>query len=204
MITFTFVLASFALLIAPGPNVVFIITQAITHGRKAGLMCMLGGISGVLVITVLVALGLASLLAASELAFNIVKWAGAAYLIYMGVRTLLDRNAIQFEQQAGAYNGRRLFRQGMITSMLNPKLAVFFVAFLPQFVNPEAGNVTLQLLALGGTFAAIGVLSDGAYAMLAGTFGEWLRRQPVTARVLSWVAGCTFIVLGARLAFERR
>jgi threonine/homoserine/homoserine lactone efflux protein len=200
----TFVLASLALLIAPGPNVVFIITQAITHGRKAGLMCVLGGVTGMLVLTVAVALGLTGLLAASPLAFNAVKWGGAAYLVYIGIRTLLDKNAITFDTTVERSSLRRLYSQGLITALLNPKLAIFFAAFLPQFVQPAAGSIALQLLSLGLTFAALGLCSDSAYALLAGTFGAWLKRQPLAARVLGWVSGITFIGLGARLALQER
>jgi threonine/homoserine/homoserine lactone efflux protein len=204
MITPTYVLASLALLIAPGPNVVFIITQSITHGRKAGFACVLGGVCAMVVLTLLVAVGLAGLLAASPIAFNVVKWAGAAYLVYIGIKTLLSKDAIRFDQQADKANLGRLFSQGFVTALLNPKLAIFFAAFLPQFVNPAAGSIAPQLITLGLTFAALGVLSDGTYATLAGTFGNWLKRQPLAARVLGYVSGITFIGLGARLALEER
>jgi threonine/homoserine/homoserine lactone efflux protein len=202
MITISYVLASLALLIAPGPNVVFIITQSITHGRQAGFACVLGGVCAMVVLTGLVAVGLAGLLAASPIAFNVVKWAGAAYLVYIGIRTLLSKDAIRFDRVADKANLGRLFSQGFVTALLNPKLAIFFAAFLPQFVDTAAGNAALQLLALGLTFAALGAVSDGMYATLAGTFGAWLKRQPLAARVLGWLSGITFIGLGARLATE--
>jgi threonine/homoserine/homoserine lactone efflux protein len=202
MITLTYVLASLALLIAPGPNVVFIITQSITHGRKAGFACVLGGVAAMIVLTLLVAVGLAGLLAASPIAFNVVKWAGAAYLVYIGVKTLLSKEAINFDSSAAQADLKRLFSQGFLTALLNPKLAIFFAAFLPQFVEPAAGAVATQLTLLGLTFATLGIFSDGMYAMLAGTFGSWLKRQPLAARVLGQLSGITFIGLGARLATE--
>lgn len=200
----TFMLASLALLIAPGPNVLFIITQAAAHGRKAGLMCVLGGVTGMLVLTGLVAVGLAGLLAASPIAFNIVKWSGAAYLIYIGVRTLLDKNAIRFEQRAERASLSKLYTQGLITALLNPKLAIFFAAFLPQFVDPSSGNVAMQIVLLGLIFSAIGLTSDSSYALLAGSAGEWLKRQPRAINALRWVSGSVFVGLGLRLAVEEQ
>jgi threonine/homoserine/homoserine lactone efflux protein len=200
----TFAVASFALLIAPGPNVLFIITQAASHGRKAGFMCVLGGVTGMLVLTGLVAVGLAGLLAASPIAFNIVKWFGAAYLIYIGIRTLLDRNAIRFDRSAERASLSKLYSQGLITALLNPKLAIFFAAFLPQFVDPNGGSVALQIVLLGLIFSAIGLTSDSGYALLAGSAGDWLRRQPAAIKALRWVSGSVFIGLGLRLAIEEQ
>ena len=202
MITPTFVLASVALLLAPGPTVVYIITQAVTHGRRAGLMCALGGVSAILIMATLVTLGLAGLLAASPVAFNMLKWAGAAYLIYVGIRALLGRTQLSFDSAAAKTSAFRLYRQGLITGVLNPKTTMFFAAFLPQFVDRSAGSagVTLQLARLGLTFAALALFNDSIYAMLAGTMGGWLRRTPMAAIVLGKLSGLTFIGLGARLA----
>ena len=184
-------IASFALLIAPGPTVLYIITQAASHGRKAGFMCVLGGVTGMLVLTGLVAVGLAGLLAASPIAFNIVKWFGAAYLIYVGIRTLLDRNAIRFDRSAERPACPIVFA-GLITAVLNPKLAIFFAAFLPQFVDPNGGSVALQIVLLGLIFrcdrADIGLAAMRCWPARRAT---GLRRQPAAIKALRWVSGQT-------------
>ncbi len=199
----TFVFASLALLIVPGPSVMMVVTRAISLGRRAGLICVLGNTLAVVIVAAAVALGLAQLIEWSPLLFDIVKWAGAAYLVFLGMRALLDKTSINLSHSVTPMSDRALFTQGITTGLLNPKLAVFFAAFLPQFADPRAGNVPMQLFGLGMLFAGLALCSDGAYALLAGTLGDRLRRNPIAATVLRWASGVTCIGLGARLAFER-
>lgn len=197
-----FAAASMALLIVPGPSVVFVITRGVSLGRRAALLTVAGNVLAVLSITLLVVFGLGAMLDAVPLAFEVVKWSGAAYLVYLGIRTLLDRNAINFDTETADTDTRRLMTQGFMTTLLNPKLAIFFAAFLPQFVQPEAGNITGQLLLLGLIFATLALVNDSAYALLAGSAGERLKRSTRAIIVLRWASGITFIGLGARLAFD--
>lgn len=197
-----FAAASMALLIVPGPSVVFVITRGVSLGRRAALLTVAGNVLAVLSITLLVVFGLGAMLDAVPLAFEVVKWSGAAYLVYLGIRTLLDRNAINFDTETADTDTRRLMTQGFMTTLLNPKLAIFFAAFLPQFVQPEAGNITGQLLLLGLIFATLALVNDSAYALLAGSAGERLKRSTRAITVLRWASGITFIGLGARLAFD--
>lgn len=200
----TFAAASMALLIVPGPSVVFVITRGVSLGRRAALLTVAGNVLAVLSVTLLVVFGLGAMLDAVPLAFEVVKWSGAAYLVYLGIRALLDRNAINFDTETIDTDARRLMTQGFMTTLLNPKLAIFFAAFLPQFVQPAAGNITGQLLLLGLIFAALALVNDGAYALLAGSAGERLKRSTRAITVLRWASGITFIGLGARLALDTR
>jgi threonine/homoserine/homoserine lactone efflux protein len=143
-------------------------------------------------------------IASSATAFTAVKLAGAAYLIYLGVRRLVARDEALPEVAVGARSGKRLFAQGVVVNVLNPKTAVFFLAFLPQFVDPARGAVTLQFVVLGMTFVAVAMLSDGAYALVAGTAGDWLRGSERVRRWLSRCSGAVFVGLGVTAALSGR
>ena len=192
--------ASVAILLIPGPAVFYIVTRAMDHGRRGGLASALGVNLGIMVHVAFAVLGLSVLLASSAAAFNVVKYVGAAYLIYVGVRRLLDREEVPTADAAPVRSQRRLFSQGVIVSVLNPKLALFFVAFLPQFVDRAHGNVRLQLLIFGLLFEAIALCTDGSYALLAGTMGRALRNRKSYARAERYVAGGIYIALGAAAA----
>ncbi len=196
-----FVAAAFALLIVPGPAVLYIVGQSIHRGRSAGLVSMLGIQAGALVHVAAAALGLSSLLVSSALAFEIVKYAGAAYLVYLGFRRLLGRDANGDVAPGNERSLARLFRQGIVVNVLNPKTALFFFAFLPQFVDPAASAPALQIAFLGLLFVAIALVSDGAYALAAGTLGGWLRRSRGFAAAERYVSGTIFVALGAATAF---
>jgi threonine/homoserine/homoserine lactone efflux protein len=204
MITIPYVLAVLALLIVPGPSVVPVISRAVLHGRRAAILTVCGNVLAVLCVTVLVVLGLGALLQAVPLAFDVIKYAGAAYLVYLGVKALRDRDTFNFEASDTTLSTRQFITRGFAATLLNPKLAVFFAAFLPQFVHPEAGNITGQMLALGTTFAALAFLCDSTWGMLAASAGAWLKRSARAMRALRWFSGLTFIGLGARLALEER
>jgi threonine/homoserine/homoserine lactone efflux protein len=200
-----FAAASLALLIVPGPAVVYIVTRSLTQGRTAGVVSMLGVQAGGLVHVAAAALGISAVLASSATAFAVVKYAGAAYLVFIGIRKL--RRPAQEALAALEHHGHgRLFREGVVVNVLNPKTAIFFLAFLPQFVDPARGATALQVTVLGLTFIALAILSDGAYAVLAGSLGDRLRRSVAARRRLDRISGGIYVGLGAVAAFtgERR
>jgi threonine/homoserine/homoserine lactone efflux protein len=194
-----FSLATLALLLVPGPAVLYIVAQSVDHGRLAGLVSVAGVHLGTLVHTLAAAIGLSALIVSSAVAFNVVKYAGAAYLVYLGIRRLLERaeprDFVVREQPLA-----QLFWRGAVVNVLNPKTALFFFAFLPQFVDPGRA-VWTQVVILGFVFVALGLLSDGLYALTAGTLGRWLRRRP---GILRWGSGSVYIGLGAVTALSRR
>jgi threonine/homoserine/homoserine lactone efflux protein len=196
-----FVLAAVALLITPGPAVLYIVARSVEQGRWAGLVSALGVHVGTLVHVAAAALGLSALLVSSALAFDIVKYLGALYLVYLGVRRLLTSEASAASSAAAPKTLRRLFAQGIVINILNPKTALFFLAFLPQFADPSRGQLGLQVLCLGMIFVALGVVSDGLYAVLAGTAGDWLKRGGRFLRVERYVTGGVFVGLGLTAAF---
>jgi threonine/homoserine/homoserine lactone efflux protein len=197
-----FVPAALALLVVPGPAVLYVVTQSVSHGRRAGVASMLGIEAGGLVHVVAAALGLSALLASSALAFSVVKYVGAAYLVFLGVRRLLSRDATAGDAAPEHRSHGRLFRQGVVVNVLNPKTALFFLAFLPQFVDPARGSVTLQLLVLGLVFVGLATLSDGGYAMLAGTAAERLRGSDRLLRRERYVSGGVLVSLGVATALS--
>jgi threonine/homoserine/homoserine lactone efflux protein len=191
-----FAAASLALAVVPGPAVLYIVAQSVDQGRLAGLVSALGICVGGLVHVVAATIGLSSLLASSATAFTIVKYAGAAYLILLGIRRLLTREQLEDEVARAPRSRRRLFVDGVVVNVLNPKTALFFLAFLPQFVNPGEGTATLQILVLGLLFAVIALCSDSMWALAAGTLGSWLRRSRWYLGVKRWVTGTVFVGLG--------
>jgi threonine/homoserine/homoserine lactone efflux protein len=195
-----FVLAALALLITPGPAVLYIVARSIDQGRRAGLVSMLGVHAGTLVHIAAAAAGLSALLAASAVAFSMVKYLGAAYLVYLGVRRLLTRAPAPDAATPPARRLRRAFLDGVVVNVLNPKPALFFLAFLPQFVDVVRGQVGVQILVLGGIFVALGLCTDGSYALTAGTAAGWLRGHPRFLASERWVSGGMYIGLGVAAA----
>jgi threonine/homoserine/homoserine lactone efflux protein len=191
-----FAVAALALAVVPGPAVLYIVARSVDQGRLAGLVSAVGISMGSLVHVVAATIGLSSLLASSATAFTIVKYAGAAYLIFLGIRRLMTREQLEDEVARVPRPRRRLFVDGVVVNVLNPKTALFFVAFLPQFVDPEAGVATLQILVLGLLFALIALCSDSVWALAAGTLGSWLRRSRWYLGVKRWVTGTVFVGLG--------
>ena len=187
--------------VTPGPAVLYIVTRSVEQGRWAGLVSALGVHVGTLVHVAAAALGLSALLVSSALAFDIVKYLGALYLIYLGIRRLVTSDAAAAASAAAPRSLRRLFAQGIVVNILNPKTALFFLAFLPQFVDPARGQVGLQVLVLGMIFVALGVVSDGLYAIAAGTAGGWLKRDGRVLRAERYVTGGVFVGLGLTAAF---
>ena len=196
-----FILAALALLLVPGPAVLYIVARSIDQGRNAGLVSVIGVSLGSMVHVVAAALGLSALLVQSALAFQTVKYAGAAYLIYLGVQRLREKDDIEVGPQAPQRTLRRVFTQGIVVNILNPKTALFFFAFLPQFVNVDSGtSVGLQILFLGTLLIAIGVVTDGVYAVAAGTIAGWLKSRPRVITGQRYLAGGIFISLGLATA----
>ena len=202
-----FAAASLAFLIIPGPSVFYIVARSLAQGRQAGLASMLGVQAGGLVHVVAAAVGVSALIASSAQAFTIVKYAGAAYLVYLGIRKLRDAGAsADSDEPEEPAPFSRLFSHGVVVNVLNPKTALFFLAFIPQFVDPGAGPVAPQMLVLGALLVAIGTLTDGTYALLAARAGKRLRATAAARRTLDRVSGGVFIALGlvAALAGEPR
>jgi len=195
-----FVAASLVLLVTPGPAVLYIVARSVEQGRLAGLVSALGIHAGTLVHVAAAALGISALLVSSALAFGVVKYLGAAYLVYLGLRKLLGRDGAPAGEAAPPRSLSRLFAQGAVVNLLNPKTALFFLAFLPQFVDPARGRIALQVLWLGAVFIALGIVSDGLWALAAGTAGGWLRRNERFLRAERYVSGTVFVGLGVTAA----
>ena len=197
-----FVGAALLLLVVPGPSVLYIVTQSVSHGRRAGMASVAGITTGTLVHIAAATIGLSALLASSAIAFDVVKYLGAAYLIVVGIRRLAGLERPDEGRAAGSRSLSRLYRQGIVVNVLNPKTALFFLAFLPQFVDSTRGAAWAQILLLGLLFAALGFLSDGAWALVAGTLGERLRGSRRFPQVQRYVSGSVFVGLGAVAAFS--
>jgi threonine/homoserine/homoserine lactone efflux protein len=195
-----FVVAALVLLLTPGPAVLYIVTRSIDGGRRAGLVSMLGVHVGTLVHVAAAAIGLSAVLVASATAFTVVKWLGAAYLVYLGVRRILDRTAPVAAEAARPRPLRRAFVDGVVVNTLNPKTALFFLAFLPQFVDLGRGRPEAQILGLGLLFVLLGTVTDGAYALSAGTAARWLRGRPRFLASERWISGGVYIGLGVAAA----
>ncbi len=197
-----FITGAAILLAIPGPAVLYIVSRSIGHGRPAGLISAMGIAVGTLVHVAAATLGLSALLASSALAFQFVKYIGAAYLIFLGIRILCGPESHLGQSSAAQTSLRRIFGQGVLVNLLNPKTALFFLAFLPQFVDPSRGHATLQIFQLGVLFALLGWLSDSIWALLAGTIGGKLRQSPRLRRVQRNVSGGALIALGVASAFS--
>jgi threonine/homoserine/homoserine lactone efflux protein len=195
-----FVTAAVALLLTPGPAVLYIVTRSIDQGRLAGLVSVLGICTGTMVHVVAATVGLSALLVSSALAFTAVKYCGAVYLIVLGIRTLLRREPPTPEAREDRAGLRRVFAQGVVVNVLNPHTALFFFAFLPQFVNVSRGHVPAQMLALGVLFVLLSATTDSGWAIAAGTAGDWIKRNPHFTRRQRYVTGGALIGLGAATA----
>jgi len=195
-----FLLAALGLLLIPGPSVLFVITRSMTQGKRAALASVLGIEVATLIHVGAAALGLSALLLTSALAFSVVKYLGAGYLIVMGVRTLLARENHQQIEAPAPKSGSQVFRQGLLVNLLNPKTALFFYAFLPQFVDPARGAAAEQILLLGGMFVILATCTDGLYALLASTVGQWVSKSTRFRRVQRYVTGSVYILLGVAVA----
>jgi threonine/homoserine/homoserine lactone efflux protein len=199
-----FVGVSWALIIAPGPDMLYVITRGVTQGRRAGMLSALGVICGILVHTTAAALGLTLILQTSAMAFLVVKYVGAIYLITLGIKAWQDTSTFSLQTSTSRLSFRRVFWQGVLSNVLNPKIAIFFLAFLPQFVDKGSNRVTLQMVTLGLTFACFGLCFLLVIGYSSGTIGGWITRRPQYAQLLQRFAGGILIGLGIRLALTER
>ena len=191
-----FVAGAAVLLVIPGPAVTYVVSRSIGHGRAVGLVSVLGIVVGTLCHVVAAALGISAVLASSVLAFQFVKYLGAGYLIYLGIRTLRTQDQPSLAAIGGETRLARIFGEGFLVNLLNPKTALFFLAFLPQFVDPARGHARLQILQLGILFALMGWCSDSTYALLAGSVAERIRGSLRLRRIQRRVSGGGLIALG--------
>jgi threonine/homoserine/homoserine lactone efflux protein len=196
-----FISAALVLLVIPGPAVLYVVGRSIGQGRAAGFVSALGIQVGTLVHVAAAAVGLSALLMSSAAAFAAVKYLGAAYLIYLGVQKLRSDESLEPSGQTVKTNLSRIFAQGVVVNVLNPKTALFFFAFLPQFVDASRGHVAAQILFLGTLFSLMGVVSDSLWAFSAGTVAHLLRRSPRWMRTQRYVSGGMLISLGVATAF---
>ncbi|GAB4437332.1 MAG: LysE family translocator [Anaerolineae bacterium] len=197
-----FIVASLALLVTPGPAVLYVVARSVDQGRRAGIVSVVGLHVGTLFHVAAAALGISAILVSSALAFNVVKLLGAAYLIYLGIQKFRERGQTARVAVSAPQKEARIFYQGVVVNLLNPKLALFFFAFLPQFVDPARGAVAGQIVLLGCTFVILGLCSDSAYALLAGTARHWLRGNTAFLRGQRYFAGGVYITLGVATALS--
>jgi threonine/homoserine/homoserine lactone efflux protein len=200
-----FLLAGVVLVAVPGPSVLFIVGRALAHGRRAALTSVAGNTTGVMLIVVAVALGVGAVAAASAAVFSVLKLAGAAYLVYLGIHTWRHRDDLAAALSGpGAPPGRRVFLQGVAVGATNPKVLVLFVALLPQFTDPDAGDPAVQMLVLGLLFALLAAVLDSAWGLAAGSARDWFATSPARLRHLGGTGGLMMIGLGATLALIGR
>jgi len=200
----TFFLASVLLAFAPGPDNIFVLTQSSLYGKRSGLVVMLGLCTGLVVHSFAVALGVAVIFQQSALAFSALKMAGAGYLVYLAWQAFRASVSKIQAQGNGEIRLLKLYGRGIIMNITNPKVSIFFLAFLPQFADPSRGPVWLQILMLGGLFILSTILVFGGIAMLAGTIGQWLNRSHKAQKIMNRVAGTVFIVLALKLTTTER
>lgn len=200
-----FVAASLAVIAAPGPDNVYVLTRGVAQGRGVAFASAWGMCSGLLFHTTLAALGISAILVRSAVVFSVVKYAGAAYLIYLGVRALLSKGEFaSLDEEIPTTRLWSFFFRGLAMNLLNPKVAVFFLAFLPQFAGPTTDGVVLRLLGLGLIFTLLSLIIFSAIALFSSILGDRLSRNPRFTSSLRWLTGCVLVGLGARLAFSER
>ena len=197
----TFLIATFILVVTPGPNMVYIITRSISQGRKEGIVSALGVDSGSVVHIGFSLIGLSAILATSTIAFQMVKYLGAAYLIYLGVRVIRSGNYLENNAKPCGSNLKQIYFQGVVTNVLNPKAAIFFISFFPQFIDVTQQYATKQIIILGALFILVGVSVDVLVAISAGTLGKWLKTNTSFWKCQRWFCGITFVTLGFFAAF---
>lgn len=202
LMTYLVILLGFVFI--PGPAVLLTLARATTSGTRVGLATGLGIAVGDVIHTAMAVLGISAILLTSALLFSVVKYLGAAYLVYLGLRAIFEKVDVRGIPTAGPLTAAVALRQAVVAEVLNPKSALFFLAFLPQFVQPENGAVALQLTILGVLFVLMGLFSTVTVALCAGSFGRWLRRHPAVLRWQGKAVGCIYCALGLRLALQER
>jgi threonine/homoserine/homoserine lactone efflux protein len=203
---FAFALASFVLIVIPGPSVLFAISRALAYGRRVALTTVVGGAIGSFTAAAAVAVGIGAIVQTSAVVYTVIKFAGAAYLVYLGVQAIRHRGALRaaLDARAVPVSGRRTLVQGFVVGVTNPKTVMFFAAILPQFVDPSAGHASLQMVVLGAVFAAIALAMDSVWGMAAGTVRSWFARSARRLDLVGGAAGLTMVGLGVGLAVSGR
>ena len=199
-----FIAVSWALILSPGPDMIYVITRGMAHGRRAGVLSAIGVVCGILVHTTAAALGLTLILQTSAFAFLFVKFVGAVYLLYLGIKSWRDKSTFHLQTTVPMAKSSTLFWQGVLSNVLNPKIAIFFLAFLPQFVDQGSAHITWQMVILGLTFAGFGLCFLLVVGYSSGTIGKWLAFRPQYAQFFQRVAGGILIGLGIRLALTEK
>jgi len=199
-----FAVTSTVLIFTPGPDIIYVMTRGMAQGKRAALAAAAGFALGNFAHTFFAIVGLSALITSSATAFAVVKYAGALYLMYIGVKMLRSKAALVPEGRAGELECRVIFRQSILANIMNPKVALFFLAFFPQFVDAARGGVALQMLVLGTTFVILTLVCFGVVALLSGEIGRWLNRSAGAGNLVGQVAGGVLIALGLRLAWPER
>ncbi|MDB6110417.1 MAG: lysine transporter LysE [Pedosphaera sp.] len=203
LITPIFLLAAVAVTLAPGPDILFVIAKGVSQGRTTAIVAATGFVCGLSIHTALAVTGLSALILASAVAFTVVKIAGGAYLVYLGIRAWCSRGLISLPAPGTNHSPRRIFTQAFCMNVLNPKVAIFFLAFLPQFTHPDRGHLPAQFLILGLCFALQTWVIFSLVGAFSSVLGRSINRRPQLARTLDLLAGSIFVALGIRLAFTR-
>lgn len=199
-----YVLIVLGFVFIPGPATLLTVARATASGSRVGIATGAGIAVGDLIHTITAIIGISAVIAASATLFSVIKYLGAAYLLYLGIRALIEKAPVELASGVPAISAAAAFRQGLLTEVLNPKTALFFLAFLPQFVRPENGAVSLQMAILGGIFIVLGLVSTVAFALGAGRLGQFLRRHPAVLKWQGKVVGGIYCALGIRLAMQQR
>lgn len=199
-----FFFATVLVVIAPGPGMLFVISRSITSGRKAGIISALGTSTGIAVHILAAGFGLSLMIFATEVGFNIMKWVGGIYLIFLAWKAFTHRQALTLESGEDNIGHTSIFLQGVLVNALNPKVALFFIAFIPQFVNPSSGSVSVQMMALGTIFMALTVIIFTAYSISAAIIRRWVIERPSVNRLFDWATGSLFVFLGIRLVLANQ
>lgn len=199
-----FLVATVTLNLTPGPDMLYVVANSVGGGRKAGVISALGIGAGTVVHTFAAALGLSALLMSSAVLYDVFRYVGAAYLIYMGVRFLGSKSTFARSVQQSQVPLFSTFRRGVATNVLNPKVAIFFLAFLPQFVDPARGSAIWQFILLGTIFNTSGTMVNTIVALVSGRLGNWIGSRPALSRAQQWFTGSVFMALGARIALAGR
>ena len=202
----TFIVTIFVLIVIPGPSVLFVVSRGVALGRRAALATVLGNTAGLGVLAIVVSLGLGSLVARSVAVFTVIKLAGAAYMVFLGVRMFLDRHALarMLDASVAPKGMQRMLREGFVVGVTNPKAVILMTAVLPQFIDRSAGHVQLQFLLLGAISLIVGLFSDGAWAIVSGTARVWLARSERRLELIGGAGGLVLVGLGVRLAITGR
>lgn len=201
---FLYTIGAAVIIIAPGPDFLYVTARGVAQGRRAGILSAIGISIGLLIHTLLAALGLSAVLNASRGTFDLLKYIGAAYLLYLGFKALTARKGFIHSETPSTCDSTAVFRQGVLTNVLNPKAMITFMAFIPQFICPEEGNSTIQIFLLGGIIALLAILWFGLVGYFAGSLGGWLMKRQSAQRALRWITGGMLMGLGIKLALSKR